>query len=625
MSKHDAELTQTVVSEVAERLDILHGLVLDIEDDSCRHELLDEFMRAAHTLKGTAGMVGLNATSSLAHSIESIVESLRDGRLRPRPDLFDRLSRALDVIERSLPDVVAGRAEAEEITRTRQDLDCWLLDSGGCAGNEAPSIAERGGFPLGEYDRLRVHSLEAKGRQLYRVTLPVLANEFDAVFWATDVLRTLNQHSTVITTLPSSSQLLRLTEYQQFKALVASELPLGEFSTSLSRAGLDDVNVERVEGEPSSTLPTIEAIPTQKFACERILRVELSALDELLRLVGELMISRDRYQQVASEFVDILDDAQLSGEIASATEQLRRLSSELQDAVMRARMVPVGRLFRRVRRDVRRAARAAECFISFETEGESYELDKSLVDSLAEPLAKFVSELLTEQITTNEARNHSLRIVAERQWNHVVLTVTAHGTQATERAVRTFNVDLAPCGGRLEVNAHGDEATRYVISLPLNLAIIQAIMSRVGNEIYAFPIEAVRETLRFQAHETTVMATPVFELRGHPLPLLSLRDFFDTESTGTVGEQRILVLGDVSARIGVVVDQLIGIREVVIKPLGTRLTHIDVISGSAILGDEQIALILNADALVASALRRSRALDSAAPRAGRNYQEEVSP
>ncbi len=603
MASEREELIRVVVQEISDRLATLDGLLLDIEENPGERELLDQFMRAAHTLKGTAGIAGLSATSNLAHALEGVVERIRDGHLRASAEVFDRLSHVLEVITRALPSIGRGEPEPDDITTTGQALDTWLDEVGARRADPNATTADAG-FVLGEYDLLRIRVLQRKGNGLFRVHIPLPSGTEEPVGWATTVLRVLGQLGTVIATDPRGAELGELPRRHRLLALLGSQLSLDALSEQATELGLSNATVAAHEAAAAVETDTAAAKLPQRIVSERTVRVELEVLDELLRLVGELMISRDRYRQVATDFTDGLDDPALGSEISDAAAQLGHLSSDLQDAIMRARMVSVSRVFRSLKREVRRAARDADCTIPFVMTGERTELDKNLVDRLTVPLASFTHHLAYAQLQHAGAQQLEIRVQAERRWNQVVISLEAERTEIQSDAVRELMKELAPCGGRIETKRSRRGDVSYVIALPLTLAIIQAMMARVGEEVYAFPIEAVRETIQLDTSEVAqIRGTQVADLRGRALSLLFLGEFFAVPNAQQRAGTRILVLGQDEAPIGVIVDEIIGIREVVIKPLSSRLAHIDAISGSAILGDDQIALILNADALVANAIR----------------------
>ncbi|MCK5690162.1 chemotaxis protein CheW [Myxococcota bacterium] len=333
---------------------------------------------------------------------------------------------------------------------------------------------------------------------------------------------------------------------------------------------------------------------------KRTIKVDMEVLDDLLRLVGELMINRDRYREVAQELVDELGNTSLSSKIDDSSGQLGQLTGELQDAIMRARMVPVTRIFTSVSEQVKEVSKEKGTTIELNTQGNETELDKNFVDALAMPLANFVAAL-----AVNSKDDSWVEIRAERRRSHVVLTILSP-VGATDLQRKALSTVVMQTGGTVDYLKTTEGTYFCTVSMPLTLAIIRVMMISVGDEIYAFPIESVKETLKINSEDiVSVKGTRVTELRGAALSLVFLDEFFGTHKADDLETRRVLVLSEGALPIGVVVDHLIEIREVVIKPLSQRFSSLREYSGSAILGDDQIALILNSEILVQRAIARS--------------------
>ncbi|MCK5690536.1 chemotaxis protein CheW, partial [Myxococcota bacterium] len=413
---------------------------------------------------------------------------------------------------------------------------------------------------------------------------------------------------TVLSTQPQISDSEALAEAKQFLVLIASAHE-EEQILEIVKEQLDLVPRIKVWDSDPQKEPGAEQKPeqiTRAMVSEHSVRVELEVLNSLLRLVGELMISRDRFEVVSKEISEILGDPLMGAETLETAEQLGRLSSNLQDAVMQARMVPVTRVFRTVKRHIRREGRELGISIPFETEGETTELDKNLVDVLTDPIAEFAKSLFRFD-TDHVLASKGMFFWAERRWNQIVLGLRTP-VRSDDAAMSLLHNAVNGLGGRLEVRERDDDVFDYVLFLPLTLAIIRVMMTRVGDEVYAFPIENLQETLQLESDEIThVKGSRVIALRGEVLSLLFLKEYFDVLSTANEDEPRVLVLADDNSKIGVVVDGLLGIREVVIKPMNSRFSATKTITGSAILGDEHIALILSSDALIRSAIDEANA------------------
>jgi two-component system chemotaxis sensor kinase CheA len=598
----DDKLIRVFVNEASERLDLLEGLVVELEANPGGRELIDQFLAAAHTLKGSAGIVELVELPELAHAVETVMVRVRDGVLAPSAASFDRLDRALDAAREGVAAIGAGKPEPESVADARRALEAWLHDRGGDTPTRTvPASPAPEEAPLGEYDRVRIGVLERGGQALLRLQVPLRTGDRDEAAVAA-LVRGIRRHATVVTTWPR--ELDALVQSGVLNALVGSPDPTA-LADGLAADGLEGVGVERYV-PPESRASSTSRLPAG-VAADPTVSVELAVLDDVLRLVGELMITRDRYRQVATEVVTLLGNAELGGSIHDAAGRLGNLTADLQDAIMEARMIPVSRVFRAARRELRRRCRGGATPIEMATGGDATELDKTLVDALSQPLADFAAELGGRAAEAGDAV--TVHMLAGRRWNNVVLRMTAGSAEAPAEAIDALRNELSPVGGRLDVDQLEGETT-YVAALPLTLAIIRVMMARVGDEVYAFPIETVRETIELEPADVTfIEGRPVVDLRHEALSLFHLADYFDVPDARPAAASRVLVLDHSRTPIGVVVDALLGIREVVIKPLSARFARTPVLSGSAILGDERIAIILDADALVAEAVTRATRMD----------------
>jgi two-component system chemotaxis sensor kinase CheA len=605
LTAEQREILRVFAAEAVERIDELEGLLGEIEDAPENRRAIDEFMRAAHTLKGSAGVAGVGDLEALAHVVESVVEHLREGRLSPTPDVFDRLSKALDTSARILPAVRSGKTPEIDLLPMAGSLRGWLDEA---VGRMDPLVERRSsqeGFTLGEYDRVRVGVLEEQGKTLFVVQLDPPAGVEETAAWVGSVLRQLRPFGVSVTTAPDSAAREGLEPGQRLSILVGSDRLAVEIEDALATSLGVSATVRPYHERRGDSVGREEVQVSSAVVRERTVRVDLEVLDDLLRLVGELMISRDRYRQVSMQLREGLGDAGLAAEIDDSAEQLGHLTGELQDAIMRARMVPVARVFRAIKRSTRRATRESGNGFHLVTEGDDTELDKNLVDSLAQPLAEFVS-----QFVRDADGDRSVTVYAARQWNHVVLTVDSTHS-ATEQQHAALKSAVSRSGGTVDVQEASGGHHAYLVSLPLTLAIIRVMMAAVGNEVYAFPIESIRETLKIRSGDVVyVKGTRATELRGSALSLLFLDELLDVRGQSEGDTKRVLVLGGGERPIGLVVDRLIGIREVVIKPLSHRFSSIRELRGSAILGDDQIALILNAEVMVQQAIERTADLDA---------------
>jgi two-component system chemotaxis sensor kinase CheA len=426
-----------------------------------------------------------------------------------------------------------------------------------------------------------------------------------------------------------------------------------------------------ISGSQETKTPPREKTALQTDAGEtrgrgRTIRVDIARLDDLVDLVGELVIAKNRIVQISGA----MEPPAGGAELRSAAARLARVTAELQESIMRARMVRIAGVFERFPRLVRDLAKAGGKDVELIVEGEQTSLDKTLVDELGEPLMHLVRNCVDHGIESPRLRRESgkaqtatLRLQAYREGNSAVVRVADDGAgidlpRVKERAVamgligpldepddhallemlfvpgfstartitevsgRGIGMDvvrrsITRLSGTLEVETKRGEGTAFTIRLPLTLAILRALLVRIGGELYALPVEGVTESLRLDALDVRRESDgEVIAYRGAALPVLRGAEFFELGLKCSASDNPlIVVLGAANRQVGLVVDELVAEEEIVVKPLSELVGSIPGIIGGTILGDGAIALIIDPVALVSHVHRRAgRLLVSASTR-----------
>ncbi len=415
-----------------------------------------------------------------------------------------------------------------------------------------------------------------------------------------------------------------------------------------------EVNLEKKASEKpvqKGNIPTVAAKPqTAKSqpmkSAEKTIRVETEKLDKLINLVGELVVNRTRLLETAKQ-VEAL-------EIAGAVEHLDRITADLQSAVMKLRMVPVKQVFDRFPRMVRDLSREKGKKINLEIVGEETELDKSIVNQIGEPLVHLLRNAIDHGIESTEARikagksaEGTVRLEARHEGSYVAIEVKDDGAGIdkgkilksaltkgviSQEEVGLFNEDDAvrlifksgfstaervtgisgrgvgmdavkniveSLSGIVDVRSKVGEGSRFIIHLPLTLAIIKAMLVKSYGEIYAIPIETIRENLYINSKEVkTVQNQEVISLRQEVLPLISLQERLTGQSAARQEEIPVVVVAVGDKKLGLIVDELLGQQEIVIKSLSKVLGDLKGIAGATVLGSGKVALILNISTLI---------------------------
>ncbi|MDU4959886.1 MAG: chemotaxis protein CheA [Sporomusaceae bacterium] len=402
------------------------------------------------------------------------------------------------------------------------------------------------------------------------------------------------------------------------------------------------------QDKPAADKPPANAVPQdRKIKGGQSVRVDIDKLDSLLNLVGELVINKTRLEQIG--ITHKLND------LVETIEQMDRVTTDLQAVVMKVRMVPVGQVFNRFPRMVRDLSHELEKEVNLVIQGEETELDRTVIDEIGDPLVHLLRNAIDHGIEEPSLRRQQgknpigeVRLIARHEGNHVVIAVEDDGsginadiirrkavekgliTQAeadkmdnmeavrmvflpgfstsdnvTDISGRGVGMDavktkIESLGGTVEVETKLNQGSRFKIRLPLTLAIIQALLVAVGEEKYAIPLGSIDSTINIQPDDIkTVQNQEVILLRGQIIPIVRLGKILSVPGMASEQQELFVVvvhMGD--HRAGIIVDTLIGQQEIVIKSLGNLLAGIKSIAGATILGDGQVALILDVGALM---------------------------
>jgi two-component system chemotaxis sensor kinase CheA len=416
--------------------------------------------------------------------------------------------------------------------------------------------------------------------------------------------------------------------------------------------------------------PVAAAADPKRTAKNQTIRVDIERLDLLLNLVGELVINRTRISDIASTLGRELggtsngrvDNAltQLAKDLSESSALLARTTNEIQESIMKVRMVPIGQVFDRFPRMVRDLSKARGKDIGLEIAGAETDLDKTIVDEVGEPLMHLVRNCVDHGIEPPDVReahgkprHGKIRLNAYHEGNQVIVEVSDDGggidlARVREKAIRLGLIsetdrltdreiieqifepgfstadqitDVSGRGvgmdvvkknilrlkGVFDVDSVQGEGTRFTMKLPLTLAIIQALLVRVAEELYSIPLDSVIESQRIEASDVrTVHGGEVITLRGQVVPLIRVGEFFRLDAPRDPDKVMIVIVGLQGRQVGLVVDSFQGEQEIVIKPLSDVIGRIAGISGATILGNGSISLIIDVHSLVASAYSGGR-------------------
>lgn len=627
---------------------------------------VNNLFRSAHSLKGLAGMFGLDALSRLAHDLESVLDGMRLGKVRfdaPALDvLFAAVERAGTLIAEASSGVDVPVSAIDDLAKR---LDGVAKGQHAPAGNEAFA-----GFDLGEdvlsvlteYEEHRLRENIAKGRQLYMLRTSFDLTNFDVGLAEIDA--TVKKLGEVITKLPSSKA--------ADPGAISFDIIVGSDATSddLAKA----IGDERVEVVPiarkRAAAPAPAPAKTDNFAADflaaiaepdseegtsvrsvsRTVRVDIRRLDRLMNLVGELGLTRAAFMRITEDMRREHGFTGLAVDLHKEGRAFERRLAELQAGIMEVRMVPLSNLFERMQRIGRKLGRELKREVRVETRGENTELDKLIVEDLADPLMHLIRNALdhgieppTERVASGKAGEGVVRLSAAAQGNHVVVEVSDDGRGidvqrvlkvALERGLVTqersqelsrrevFNLlflpgfstrsevseysgrgvgldvvrtNISQLSGVIDIDSVEGQGTTFTVTLPITLAIIPALIVAVAGRTYAIPLNNVQETLALtDAEVKTIERREVISLRGATVPLVDLRKLFHLTDDGKrPGLVYGVIAGAGQNRMALVVDDLVAQQDIVIKSLGKWLRNTPGIAGAAELGNQQTILVID--------------------------------
>ncbi len=694
-SRAGRKADQEFLSEAEE---ILERMLLDLADlgeqraagGNIEPELINRLFRSAHSLKGLAGLFGFEPVADLAHHLEDVLDGLRLGRIdmqSPAVPLIDRAVALFGTLLAAVGDTEAMEAVGAPVLELVQEID---------AAKQAPAEPE-GEFDaldidpsvlraLTEYEEHRLRENVRGGRHILLVEASFPLTRFDDGL--SELSGSICDLGEVLSTLPAPGDASR--SEIRFSLLVATDLAADEVAAHVevlgasvrsvlartSAAAAADPGAGASEQAPASA----EADPAAREASEPspasgeatagveslksisgTVRVDIRKLDELMNLVGELVIQRGALGDLVSRLMGEAATARAGRDFAKVHKAFDRKLRELQSAVLEVRMVPLRQVFEKVSRVVRRLRLELGKDARFELRGADTELDKLIVEELADPLMHIVRnafdhaiESPTERVAGGKDPEGCIQIEAFQRGNHVVIAVSDDGrgidldalrakgeacgivapgealsdreildlifvpgvstrTEVTETSGRGVGMDvvrhtMTRRGGVVDVDSTPGLGTTISMTLPITLAIVQSLIVVAGDQRFAIPLTAVYETLQIEPGDVQLSEDrELLNLRGTPLLLRSLAREFDMPAAGTDSRSFVVVVGMGDARVGLRVDRLDGQQDTVIKPIQGPIQAVRGIAGATELGDQDPVLVLDVSAFLSDGPGRREA------------------
>lgn len=636
-----AKYRDLFVSETREHLVNLNRALLALEKSPGNQALLDEVFRSMHTIKGMAASIGQDLVAELTHQAETLLDRMRKRQVPVSSAQIDLMFEALDFLEAAVTAI--GRDQSPEGRMAEQAGEIagkMEALSASKAQAETAAAASTSGC-----DFARINPLKLTGDAVYKVRVLLEQDVPLKSARAFLVLHNLEQLGKVAYTVPERHDLEAERFDRGFSVfLVGRPLDQEALSQSIACSEIEDVQVEEVREETTQEAierKTVGAFLQLAQERPRDIKVSVQRLDALMNLVGEMLVWRDRLKQLLTG----VDDPA----VHDGVEHIAKITSDLQHQVLAARLVPMSEIFDRFPRVVRDAAKALSKEIDFKVEGRELEMDRSILQMLAEPLVHLLRNAVDHGVETAERRAASgkpqagtIRLAAAKLKDQVVITVEDDGRGLDLEAIRRKAVErglaaqeqaaaLSPAqlaefismpgfstaervtevsgrgvgldvvrnkveamGGSLRIESRPGSGTAFLVTVPLSLAIIRTLLVGVEGDCYSIPMSQVRETVDVKPGDVkTLQGRPLFLFRRRAIPLAHLGRALGLAQ----GEPKLTGPAVVVERQGgeaaLLIDRMLGQQEIVIKPLSGMVKQVRAFSGATISREGRPMLILD--------------------------------
>jgi two-component system, chemotaxis family, sensor kinase CheA len=663
------DLKNVFYSEAYEIVENLGDLLLALEASPEDEAALKAIKRHVHTLKGDANSIGLASVGGLCHSMEDVLLSLIGGSSDLKRDCADLLIGGVDTISRLLMESESGMAETKEDSMVAR-IDAFMQKNSNHPSQRSSGSPAQGS-ELTEYQYLDLEDARTKGLAIYEMEMVFHVMCQDKGPAAFMVIQRLNDRGRVIRSTPDveSSDIERAERMtiligthlgaeqlrkEAFIPGITAEIQVKDFSAS-RLAGRSPHGNHLNERPEQPNPPNCEFKPS--YARNEILRVEAPKVDSLMELAGELIIGRSMIDQLARDLEDGASKEEIIGRLFAANSYMERTVADLQKGIMKMRMVPVNRVFRKFPKIVRDLCSENGKKVRLDIQGKETELDKGVVDALGEPLSHIIRNMIDHGIEepacrisigkheegsiTLRAYHEAAQIVIEASddgggigieklrkkalekgllseddaeklsgddaVNLIFLSGLSTSEIVSETSGRGIGMDAVKSAvdamkGSIEVDSTPGGGTTFRLRLPLTLAVIKALLFEVGGGLYAIPVSMVTDVARIVTDDlVTVDGKDTFMLRDRIISVIRLQGLFDVPE-GKEKRKFILILGVGSKRIGVLVDRLKGEQELVIKAVDEWYVKSGLVTGASVLGSGRVVLILDAPAIFRKAV-----------------------
>ncbi|GAA7583512.1 chemotaxis histidine kinase/response regulator CheAY2 [Helicobacter pylori] len=660
------EIMEDFLIEAFEMNEQLDQDLVELEHNPEDLDLLNRIFRVAHTIKGSSSFLNLNILTHLTHNMEDVLNRARKGEIKITPDIMDVVLRSIDLMKTLLvtirdtgSDTNNGKEnEIEEAVKQLQAITSQNLEGAKETLGNKEALEKEAKEEIKEEAKEEIKENKAKAPTAENSASDnPLADEPDLDYANMSAEEVEAEIERLLNKRQEADKERRAQKKQEAK-------PKQEVAPTKETLKTETLKTETPKTEtpkaPKTETKTKAKADTEEnkapsIGVEQTVRVDVRRLDHLMNLIGELVLGKNRLIRIYGDVEERYDGEKFLEELNQVVSSISAVTTDLQLAVMKTRMQPVGKVFNKFPRMVRDLSRELGKSIELIIEGEETELDKSIVEEIGDPLIHIIRnscdhgiEPLEERRRLNKPETGKVQLSAYNEGNHIVIKISDDGKgldpvmlkeKAIEKGViserdaegmsdrEAFNLIFKPgfstakvvsnvsgrgvgmdvvktniekLNGIIEIDSEVGVGTTQKLKIPLTLAIIQALLVGVQEEYYAIPLSSVLETVRISQDEIyTVDGKSVLRLRDEVLSLVHLSDIFKVDAIlESNSDVYVVIIGLADQKIGVIVDYLIGQEEVVIKSLGYYLKNTRGIAGATVRGDGKITLIVDVGAMM---------------------------
>ncbi len=679
-----SEDLKVFLEEAEEQLQLLDDEVIRLEKETTEEGLATIF-RAAHTIKGSSAMLGYTAMTEVGHAMESLLVKLRNHEAAVTSTVVDALLHSLDVLRVLTDELIDEQGVVVDFASLVSELEA-------CIGVKAPESSDSEAVGTIEITDETLGAIElsiAAGETVYRVNASIVGDAMFASIRLFQLTTELSDNAQLIAASPTLEDIQAEKNGLSFTAIIGSSKSVEELTQlSMSVQDIGDVAVSpfdvvsakatQVTALANAPITPISNAVTesQKNPVAQTVRIDVDRLDNLMNLIGELVIDRTRLQQIGRSLSAKYKADDLVEALGKTSSHVAKVVNDLQEDFMKVRMLPIGTVFSSFPRMMRDLAKSLGKSLDFLVEGGETEIDRTVIEKVRDPLVHMLRNALDHGLESKDDRKTAgkpesgvIKLSAFHEQGHIVITVEDDGAgihpekikkafvakgliseeaasrlsddeaveliflagastkaQATEVSGRGVGMDIVKSNieainGFVEVESTPGKGSIFTARLPLTLATVQSILVESEGTLCAVPIAYVLEAIKLSPCEiSTVSSREVFRLRENVIPLISLSEATGlTDGTRNMDQELHVVVAKVGDRLaGFAVDSLNEPQEIVVKSLGEYVGSARGVSGASILGDGRVVLIMDIPTLISTVGVRSRKVTHA-----KELQQEI--